>query len=261
VVPLGEELTMKIDDKLWMFAYKNVSESAKLLAEKADIWMIKHEGSNFKGKPGQFILNWGAGTGVYTAATGGAVLLNPPQLIDIAVSKLEWFEQMHRKGGPRVPEWTTSIRTARGWIEDGETVVCRTQLEGCKGAGIVVAKKDVDIVRSPLYTIKVDNAKEYRVYMFNDEVLDFRIKKGKPTNGMMIGDDIEFVMTDELPPDDVILQARKAARCLKLTTQGVDVVWDGEKAYVLETNTAPYLGIQTAKKYAARLTKMVAEAA
>lgn len=249
---------MKIDEKLWLFPYAGYSESAKLLAEKADIWMIKHEGSKFQGKAGQFILNWGAGTGVYNAKTGEATLLNPPQLIDIAVNKLDWFEQMHRRGGPRVPDWTTSIKTAHGWIEGGETVVCRTKLEGCKGAGIVVAKKDLDIVRAPLYTIKVGNKSEYRVYMFNDEVLDYRLKKGKPTEGMMVGDDIEFVIDERPLPEDVATQAVKAAKCLKLTTQGIDVVYDGEKAYVLETNTAPYLGIQTAKKYAARLQQLVA---
>lgn len=249
---------MKIDEKLWLFPYAGYSESAKLLAEKADIWMIKHEGSKFVGKPGQFILNWGAGTGVYCAKTGQATLLNPPELIDIAVNKRDWFEQMNRRNGPRVPKWTTSQRTARNWAEDGEVVVCRTKLEGAKGAGIVVAKKAVDIVHAPLYTIKVDNVAEYRVYMFNDEVLDYRIKKGKPTDGMMIGDDIEFIITDAALPDDVIEQAKRAARCLKLTTQGIDVIWDGKRAYVLETNTAPYLGIQTAKKYAARLAALVA---
>lgn len=248
---------MKIDEKLWLFPYAGYSESAKLLAEKADIWMIKHEGSKFVGKPGQFILNWGAGTGVYCAKTGQATLLNPPELIDIAVNKRDWFEQMNRRNGPRVPMWTTSKRTALGWLEDGETVVCRTKLEGAKGAGIVVAKKPLDIVDARLYTIKVGNLKEYRVYMFNDEVLDYRLKRGKPTDGMMIGDDIEFVMTDEPLPEDVKTQAQKAARCLKLTTQGIDVIWDGEQAFVLETNTAPYLGIQTAKKYAARLKQFV----
>lgn len=252
---------MKLDERLWLFAYKNASEAAKLLAEKADIWMIKHEGSNFVGKKGQFILNWGAGTGVYCANTGQATVLNPPELIDIAVNKLTWFNRMNCVDGPRVPRWTTNRRTALWWIEDGQTVVCREELEGCKGRGLTVAKKALDLFTVPLYTIKVDNVAEYRVYMFGTEVLDYRRKVGKPKDGMLIGDDIEFLIDNEPLPDDVVVQATKAARRLGLMTQGLDVIWDGKQAYVLETNTAPYLGIQTAKKYAARLEQFVKEAA
>lgn len=252
------------EDKLWMFSYKNASASAKLLAEKLDVWLIKHEGSEFRGKNGQFILNWGAGTGVYNAKTGAATVLNPPHLIDVAVNKLSWFNKMTDANGPRVPVWTTSIRQAKHWIGDDHDVVCRTQVEGCKGVGIVVASKVLDIVQAPLYTIKVGNVAEYRVYMFKDEVIDVRHKRGKAdANGMMVGDGIEFppMPEGEEVPADVLKQAIKAAKALPLDLQGLDVIWDGRKAWVLETNTAPYLGIQTAKKYAARIAKFVAEAA
>lgn len=250
---------MDLSNRLSIFAYANYSESAKLLAEKTDVWMIKHEGSTFKGKQGSFILNWGAGTGVYNAKTGDATLLNPPEVIDVAVNKLAYFDQMDGPRGPRTPYWTTSKRTVKQWLEDGEVVVARTRLEGCKGDGIVVMKKPLDFVPAPLYTVKVDNVAEYRVYMFNDEVLDYRRKQGKAKDDMLVGDGIEFVIdNNELPPD-VIVQVQKAAKRLKLTTQGLDIIWDGKKAYVLETNTAPYLGIQVANKYAKRLEKFVQE--
>lgn len=253
----------KLDEKLWLFSYSLKSESAKLLADKLDVWIIKHEGSNYRGKNGQFIFNWGAGTGVYNAKTGGATLLNPPNLVDVAVNKLEFFQAMIGKDSPRLPFWTSSKNMARMWLEGGHTVVARTRLEGAKGNGLVVLKNPLDFVEASLYTLKVNNIREYRVYMWNDEVLDARVKtlekaKIAKQDGMLTGEDVQFVQIPlEDVPEDVKVQARKAARKLKLTTQGLDIVWDGNWAWVLESNSAPYLGIQTANKYVEKIKKLV----
>jgi len=249
-------------DKLYMYAYANYSESAKLLADKLDVWLIKHEKSTFKGEDGQFILNWGAGTGIFNANVGHAKVLNPPELIDIAVNKRDYFYRAYTPNGPRLPMWTTQRRHAKEWCEEGYTIIARTMLEGCKGTGLVVCKKPLDIPDAGLYTIKVENVvDEYRVYMFEQEVLDYRVKKGKKVDDMVIGEGIDFLIDHRPLPDDVILQCQKAAKRLPLMTQGIDVLWDGKKAWVLETNTAPYLGIQVANKYAKRINEFLKEAA
>ncbi len=250
-------------EHLWIYPYSTASESAKLLAEKCGCLRIKREGSNFHGKKGQYILPWGAGTGNYTADTGDATLLNPPELIDVSINKINWFRRMemfhvHR---PRLPTWTTSQFIAQGWLRQGMTVLARHEIDGSRGSGIEVIKKPLDFVHAPLYTIKVENVAEYRVYMFNDEVIDYRRKFGKAYEGLMIGDGIEFRIDHEPLPADVATQAAKAARALPLTVQGLDVIWDGERAYVLETNTAPYLGIQVANRYARRFQQFIDEAA
>lgn len=250
------------DDRIWIFPYKMASEGAKLLAQKLDCLRIKTDGSDFRGKQGQFILGWGAGTGVYNPSrTGSATLLNPPKLIDIAVNKTRFFDQMDEPGGPRTPDWTTSARTAGKWLDDGKIVVAREHVEGAKGSGIKVIRNPLDFIYAPLYTVRVENpVAEYRVYMWKDEVVDIRIKRGKyRADGMLVGDDVEFIIMDDMndAPADVWTQAKKAARKLPLATQGLDVIWDGKKAYVLESNTAPYLGIQTANKYAKRITQFL----
>lgn len=253
-----------LDDKLWIFAYKMGSESAKALAEKLDVWIIKHEGSTFTGKKGRFILNWGAGTGVYNAKTGLAKLLNPPHLIDVAVNKRDFFDQMEGDNSPRIPHWTTSSKKAQAWLAMGYEVVARKYVEGAKGEGIVLMKKPLDFIPCPLYTIKVGNVNEYRVYMWNDEVLDVRIKlcnkdkKPDPDN-MKYGEQYEFCELDDINemPADCFTQAKLAARRLGLTTAGLDVVWDGRQAFVLEANTAPYLGARTVAKYSKKLKELV----
>lgn len=253
---------MALDEKVWVFGFKMASESAKLLADKLDVWMIKHEGSNFRGKKGQFIVNWGAGTGVFTAAAGGARVLNRPEAIDRAVNKLAFFKQMLGEDAPRCPHWTKSPEQAKAWLANGLTVIARTKVEGAKGDGIVVMKKPLDFVLANLYTIKVDNLKEYRVYMWGNEVIDARIKltakgaKADPDD-MRFGDQYEFCRFEmnELPAD-VVVQAKRAMAKTGLDMGGLDILWDGDEAWVLECNTAPYLGDITATKYAKKIEEL-----
>lgn len=259
--PVCVEVKMS-DNRIWIYPYNMTSEGAKLLAQKLDCLRIKTEGSDFRGKAGQFVLGWGAGTGVYNPSrTGAATLLNPPKLIDIAINKIKFFDQMDGPDGPRTPYYTTNPKMAKVWLDGGNTIVAREQVEGAKGNGIKVINNPLDFIHAPLYTVRVENpVAEYRVYMWQDEVVDIRIKRGKyRRDGMLVGDDVEFIIMDDMndAPADVWTQAKKAARKLPLATQGLDVIWDGHKAYVLESNTAPYLGIQTANKYAARIKQFL----
>jgi len=249
---------MDLMRKLWIAPHKTGSEMAKMLADYCGVLQIKRQNSEFVGKKGQYILNWGCGTENYTAYTGKAALLNPPELVDLSINKIGYFEQMAGPKGPRVPHWTRSSAVAKHWLEDGETVIARTIVDGCQGVGIGVMKKPLDFIYAPLYTIKVDNVAEYRVYMFGDEIIDYRKKVGKFTNGMCIGRDVEFEIIDYLP-EDVAVQAKKAANRLKLLIQGLDVIWDGKQAWVLETNTAPWLGTRIASRYAKKLHQYIEE--
>ena len=252
-------------NNLKMFLYKQGSKSGQLLAEKLNCLRIKHEGSEYRGKMGDFILNWGAGNGVYAARTALAKLWNRPDLIDIAVNKLDFFQSVDVAGGPRVIPWTTSREEARTLLKFGHTIIGRKVLEGSKGAGIVVINKMDDLVQCPLYTVKVPNKAEYRVYLWRDTVIDVRLKGFAPdatkesiADKLYIGNEVQFNQLDMARvPGDVLVQAKKVFGKLPLDLQGVDVIWDGEKAWVAETNTAPYLGIQTANKYAAAILREV----
>lgn len=250
---------MNLEDKLWVYPYKMASKSAVDLAAGLDIWMIKHEGSQWKGSTGRYVLNWGAGTGVFNVKIGNAKLLNTPKQIDIAVNKLDFFNSMMGDEAPRLPFWTNSPAVAKAWLASGLTVIARTKLEGCKGDGLVVLKKPLDFCQANLYTVKVPSTEEYRVYMFNGEVLDTRVKllgDGKEANpdGMRYEEDkYEYcqLKTGKTVPEDVKAQAVKAIRKIGLFTGGVDVLYDAgtNLATVLEVNSAPYLGGGTVDKY------------
>lgn len=252
-----------LDKRLYVFGYKMGSKSAAALAEELDVWIIKHEDSEWVGSPSKNVINWGAGTGVFNADLRGARVFNTPGQIDTAVNKLDFFRAMRGKDAPRVPFWTQNNDTALGWLYAGYSVLARTKLEGMKGSGMVCMNSPVDFTTAPLYTVKVNSTHEYRVYMFNGEVLDARIKllsngqQGNPDN-LRHEEKYEFCQLNgsSTPlgrlPEDVAVQAKKCIRKIGLMTGGVDVLWDNNtgQAFCLEINTAPYIGSGTAKKYA-----------
>lgn len=250
---------MRIDNKLWIFAYSMASKSAAELADTLDCWILKHKGSAFEGEAGRYILNWGAGTDVFNARVGDATVLNTPAQIDLAVNKLDFFKGMGKgDASPRLPSWTSQKARAQGWMDCGKTVIARTKLEGAKGEGLVVCKEGVDIPDASLYTMKVESTHEFRVYMFNGEAIDIREKKlaegqqPDPNDMRYAEDKYEFCPVRDEVPQDVYNQACLAIRKTGLLTGGVDVLWNAEnqRATVLEVNTAPYLGENTAAKYA-----------
>lgn len=249
-----------LDNKLWIYSYRMGSESAIALADALDVYIIKHENSTFRGEAGKYILNWGAGTGVFNAKAGGATIFNTPQQIDLAVNKLDFFKGCLGLEAPRLPFWTTAKNQAEAWLSAGHVVIARTKLEAAKGQGLVVCKNPLDIPDAKLYTVKVSSTEEYRVYMFNGEVLDARVKllaqnKQPDSDGMRYGEQYEFCPLRRELPEDVKEQARRAIKKTGLLTGGVDVLFDSttETATVLEVNTAPYVGEGTAEKYAEAL--------
>lgn len=254
-----------LDEILWVFGYKPGSKSARALADALDVWMLKHEGSKFRGKHGQYIINWGAGTGVFNARVGDAKVLNPPAAIDRNVNKISFLYDMSSRNGPRCPSWTESENIAYRWLVDGNPIVARTRVEGHDGQGLILMKKPLDFVHAPLYTVKVDSVAEYRLYMFGNEIIDARVKtfalgkRPEPEDKIRIGDDWVYnpIKVQNLPAD-VAVQAAKAMPRTGLLYGGLDVIVDKDGlAYILEMNTAPYLGRTTAAKYAAKFKDYV----
>lgn len=256
---------MKLEDVLWIFPYKAGSKSALALAEELDVWCLKHEGSTFKGGNDKFVLNWGAGTGVFNAKLNGAKLLNTTAQVDVAVNKLDFFRVMRGDKAPRVPFWTQNREMALGWLWGGYQVVARTKLEGCKGAGVVVLHDPTEIIEAPLYTLLEASTEEYRVYLFNGKVLDSRIKlledghEADPDGMRYHEDKYKYCKLSQPLPEDVALQAERCIQKIGLLTGGVDVLWDANsgKAFVLECNSAPYLGGDTAEKYAVAIKEYI----
>lgn len=238
--------------KVRVYPYKQGSRSAKVLAEALEGKVLKHVGSKYRPRAGDFVINWGAGgIGNFQPAT----TLNAR--VGDAANKLTAFQRM-RANGVRIPPFATSKREVLDNHLEGWPVVCRTKLTGHSGEGIVIAENKDQLVEAPLYTKYVKKKDEYRVHVLRDKAFFIQRKARKldvenpnwQVRNLAGGFVFVEVREDEVH-GDVVQQALAAVQALNLDFGGVDVIWnEGErKAYVLEVNTACGLEDRTAEHY------------
>lgn len=241
-----------------LYSYNPGSESAKALAEALGIKRLKHEGSKWKPKAGDVVINWGSSS--LPPGLANAIIINKPEAIGRASNKLLAFQAFKNAGVP-IPEFTTDAAEARNWIDNLKaTVVVRTKLTGHSGDGIVMVGPDNvgDMVRAPLYTEYVKKVQEYRLHVYKGKVFFIQRKARKK----------------EVPDNEVNWQVRNHANGFIFANQGVEVP-DGHKdaavkavealgldfgavdlietkkgeCFVLEVNTACGLEGTTLEKY------------
>ncbi|WP_373088643.1 RimK family alpha-L-glutamate ligase [Zhongshania sp.] len=244
--------------KRFILPYKQLSKSAKDLAVAVGGKVIRLDPtrSKFKAATNKLVVNWGSST--LSEHVVGTPIINAPEHVDLAADKYTALEAMGC-AGVRIPDYTISKETAHEWIKDGSVVLCRTVLRGNSGAGIVIATCPEELVTAPLYTRYIKKKDEFRVHVFNGNVIHIQQKKRK----LDVPDDqvdwkirnhkngFVFAQEDVTAPDDVVAQAVKAVDSLHLHFGAVDVIWNEHlgEAYVLEVNTAPGLEGTTLEKY------------
>src|ERR1700744_6452830 len=131
--------------------YKKGSSGAKALADGLSQTVgLKVRRYCTEYKPTHKIINWGVGNNVITSPV--ARIVNPLEAVKIAGNKLRTFQALEGKDGIRIPQFTTDINVATGWLRDGTSIVCRTVLSGHSGAGIVlVDDKAATLPAAPLF--------------------------------------------------------------------------------------------------------------
>lgn len=249
-----------------IFPYKSGSKSAKDLAQALGVKRIKREGSKFKGAAHKVVINWG--NSKLPEELLKCHVLNSPEAVSRASNKLSFFKAM-AEVGVSIPRFTEDPQDVQGMLDNNTTVVARTILNGHSGAGIVLLKGDVEIVKAPLYVEYVPKKEEYRVHVFGGEVVDVQRKARKKdvpddkinwkvrnhANGFI------FARGDALGgvPADVTQQAIDAVKACGLDFGAVDVIYSDKqaKAYVLEVNTAPGLTGATLDGYVKRFKEFV----
>ncbi len=248
---------------MWLYAYKQASESAKALKEAMKIKQIKNEGSRFKGNEKRLVINWGASNVPYEIAKCN--ILNHPQSVRKALNKLQAFQILSE--GVDIPEWTESPQEASKWLAEGFTVVARTVVEGHGGEGIVLVENDQELPYAPLYTKYIPKTEEYRVHVFKDEAFFIQRKARKKevpdeeVNWKIrnLAGGFIFANQDVQVANACKEEAVKAVKALGLDFGAVDIIWNKkrDKYYVLEVNTAPGLGNQdTLEKYTEQFRKL-----
>jgi hypothetical protein len=214
------------------------------------------EGSRFTPRADDLVINWGD-CGV--SRLGGLNLST-----DQATNKLSCLAALNF-ADVWVPEFTDNRVVAEGWIaEDNTLVVCRQHLRGSSGSGIVIAGGAVSLVNAPLYTKYVKKKDEYRVHVFNGEVIDLQ---RKARNSDIPDEDINWQIrthnngfiymrgqegSEVSLPDDIQDMCVAAVDACDLDFGAVDIIHNEhqDKYYVLEINTAPGLTGTTLTNYA-----------
>lgn len=246
-----------------VYPYKKGSRSARYLARGLGVKRLKNEGSRFRPRLTDIIINWGSSCLPFDPTNVGQVI-NHPACVAQATNKLRCLIALEKAGVPTVP-FTQSPYEAMGW---GSRVVLRHRLTGHSGAGIELwdPDEDDDIPRAPLFTKYVKKTSEWRVHVAdglgffvqrkvkdpNREVKDWAIRNH--------GAGFIYQMHNNDVPDAVIEAGLDAVNELGLDFGAADVIWNGhhERAYVLEVNTSPGLeGDTTRQKYIEEVGKLV----
>ena len=239
--------------KLTVYPYKPASKSARELSRALGVKRIKHEGSRYKPGRHKTIINWGSSQMPEDLLL--STVLNHPQCVETASNKLSAFIAM--TPGVTLPPYTKSREKAIQWLSEGP-VVCRTLLQGNSGRGIVIAETEQELVPAPLYVQYIKKKSEWRVHIFDGEVLLVQRK----VKGPEAPDDMNWRVRNHAngfifqqnginPPMSVITEADAAIRYLGLDFGAVDVIFNEHhnKAYVLEVNCAPGLEGTTLERY------------
>ena len=175
----------------------------------------------------------------------------------IASNKLTFFKEASKVEGLNIPEWTTDKTVAITW----DIIVGRKSLTGHSGQGIFIHNKDDGVPQdAPLYVKYIKKTHEYRVHVFNKQVIDIVQKKRRAdtenvnsqvrshANGWVFCRE-DLIINNK---NDLSNQALLACDAAGLDFGAVDIIYNAKqkKYYVLEVNTAPGLEGQTITKYA-----------
>lgn len=254
--------------KYYIWAYKAGSRSASALSAALGGRVLRREGSKFVPGKDRKVINWGSSSCPWEC-------LNNEQAVSVAGNKLSFFTKMLESSDPlRVPAWTASQTVAQGWLSEGRgstsnprfgSVVARQVLTGHSGQGIVIVERGGELPAAPLYVEYVPKDSEFRVHVFNGEVIDVQRKirnpDEEPKDWQVRSHDNGFIFARassdgrryaDIAPPDVLLQAQKAMAGSGLVFGGVDVLFNQKRkqAYVLEINTACGLEGETPGIYA-----------
>lgn len=252
--------------RILLFPHKFGSGGAKLLANALSTKRIRDVGRYHK-RSGDFIINWGN----TRVASFGEANLNVASAVSNSVDKVKAFSLM-KEAGVSTVEFVSDKQSANQWLQEGHTVYARLLTRASGGRGIqILNPRDTVIPNARLYTKGV-TGDEYRLHVFNGEVIDYTKKVplssgGQHTHaqGFLIKNHENgwtFARNVQRRPSLETL-AVKAVKALGLDFGAVDIIMvEGSKGKntwprVLEINSACGITGRTVGVYAEAIKKFV----
>jgi len=255
-----------------IYPYKMGSQSATMLAEG-----LRERGTRtFKVYPNRrylprnnhVIINWGSGALPDWYGREVSILNDPHKVLRVG-NKLLGFQDLER-GEVQIPRFTTNPNVAKEW---GCPIVARHKLRGHSGDGAEYVESPNDLAadwtRAPLFVEYKKKKTEYRVHVFQGEVIDIQEKRKRRE---VENDDVNYKIRNKHTgwvycrdgidcPASVSSNSILAVQSCGLDFGAVDVIWNDheQKPYILEINTAPGLEGTTLEKYVAAFTKYIEE--
>ncbi len=249
----------------YIYPYREGSRTANRLALGVPIRKIKIKNSKFVGNKNRIVINWGC-SDIDNKQIYKCRLLNHPDDVNIASNKLFFFSLLGQREW--LPDWTQERAEAESWLKEG-SVVCRTVLTGHSGVGIVIARSVEEMADAHLYTRYIKKMDEYRVHIFNGEVIDIQRKarrmdvSDEEINWQVRSHDNGFIyMREGLERVSCLDRLRElaleTAELCFLDFGAVDIIYNKgrDMCYVLEVNTAPGLEGTTLERYCEAMRKL-----
>lgn len=231
--------------------YRAGSRSASALAQALGGRVLRLQGSTWRQRLGDTVINWGNSNPQFMATHNGDT-----GILTTASNKLRFFQSMPDGITPRY--WTNG----QDIPDDVFPIVCRTVLAGHSGEGIVIANNRQELVRASLYVQYKKKQSEYRIHLGRRgnaivtiaEQKKVRRRDHDNPNWLVRNHTNGFIYQREgiMVPEAVRNAAEQSFVASRLDFGAVDVIFNARegRAYVLEINTAPGLEGQTITDYA-----------
>lgn len=261
---------MSYFSRVMIYPYNVASRSARILKDELiargiPCKLIRKEGSSYKAREGDLVVNWGNSADQMWHLKGRQelnrfTLLNQPNYVGYAINKAKFINSVHRFSNVKVPRYFHNLEEARWWMQDHEEhfdIIVREKLTGHGGEGAHFFTSD-QLLNEPelfenldvkLVTQYIPKKYEYRIHVGLGEVLLIQQKKRDTSipddqvNWKIRNNSNGFIFAvDDIvqPPQQVLDMAVAVVNKSALHFGAVDIIYNEhyEQAYVLEINTA-----------------------
>ena len=249
-----------------IYPYKMGSGSARELSQRLQARRV-YADRNYRGRPRHVVINWGSSV-VPNWAGNVRDIINHPNIVARTTNKLSYFNHLGEVAPHLLPRFATDRQGAQELFQHGKVVVARTVLNGHSGNGIVVCREEDELPDARLYTLHCRHRDEYRVHVFDGQIISEQQKKRRAgmeeenaADTMVRNYDNGWVFCREnvVLPDSVRNVAIEAVTKSGLVFGAVDIAHrvGDDKAYALEINTAPNIVNTTAEHYARAVVQYI----